>query len=665
LSRAFARVEAFMSKLKFLGLALLIPLAAHADDVAQVITVTATRIPTPAQKIPAGVTVITRQDIEKRGYTTLVQALEAVPGLGVVQSGGAGTEASVFIRGTDSEDVLVLLDGVPVNDPSEANGAFNFGDYTLNDVERIEVVRGAMSGLYGSNAIGGVINIITAQGSGAPKASVTLAGGWPSQGQGSAEISGSTGRFDYALSGALDEESGFDATSKRLSVYAGVRDPFRSKLGSLNLGYSPVDGTRVYVVLRAQQVDAAYPDLGYPIFDDPNEFDHNTNYFGKLGVTSNLGPLSTEFFVAHVRNTLHNTNLLDADDPNQVQSDETYRGDRTDAQWNNTLHLPDGVSSLLFGAEYINDTSNEHVNDAFYGSPYVATVKASQRSWAGHLGAQTTLFNRLTLSAALRDDSVSSFGNALTGRIGGVLAIPEAFLTLKASYGTGFLAPSLFDLYGVDSSGGYTYAGNPALKAEHSTSFEAGPQFDIPGFGQDDFASVSATYFQTKVSDLITFVSLPPDYIDSTEENIGKAKIHGVETELVLNPAPWASLDVNYTYTHAEDADTGAELLRRPQHAGAATLTLTPLAGLSIVPQVQYIGRFTDYLYDDDGYPSDAGTGSAKPGTIVNLTADYKICDRFTVFAQGKNIFNSNFEAVNGLQIPGASLLLGVKASIQ
>jgi len=658
-----------MSKLKWAGLglaALLCPAAACADNVAQVITVTATRIPTPAQKVPAGVTVITRQDFEKRGYTTLVQALAAVPGLGVVQSGGSGTEASVFIRGTDSEDVLVLVDGVPVNDPSEANGAFNFGDYTLNDIARIEVVRGAMSGLYGSNAIGGVINIITVQGAGAPKASVTLAGGWPAQGQGSAEISGSTGRFDYALSGALDEESGFDATAKRLSVYAGVRDPFRSKLGSVQLGYSPVDGMRLYVVLRAQQVDAAYPDLGYPIYDDPNEFDHNVNYFGKLGVTSELfdGALSTELFVAHMRNTLHNSNLLDADDPNQVQSDETYRGDRTDAQWNNTLHVTD-LSSVLFGVEYINDTANENVNDAYYGSPYLATVRAAQRSWAGHLGAQTTLFDRLTLTAALRDDSVSSFGNALTGRVGGVLAVPEAFMTLKASYGTGFLAPSLFDLYGVDSSGGYDYAGNPALKAEHSTGYEAGPEFDIPAFGEDNFASVSATYFESNIRDLITFVSLPPDYIDSTEENIGEAKIHGVETELVLNPAPWLSADVNYTYTNAEDADTGTELLRRPQHAGSATVTLTPMAGVSITPQVQYIGRFVDELYDDDGYPAAAGTGSARSGTIVNLTADYKICDRFTVFAQGKNIFNSNFEAVNGLQIPGASLLLGVKASIQ
>jgi vitamin B12 transporter len=162
----------------------LLPVAASADDMPQTMVVTATRVATPLQKIPAGVTVITQKDFKERGYTTLTQALSAIPGVGVVQSGGSGAEASVFIRGTNSEDVLVLLDGVPVNDPSEANGAFNFGNYTLSDIARIEVVRGAMSGLYGSNAIGGVINLITVQGSGKPKADVELAGGWPSQGQG-------------------------------------------------------------------------------------------------------------------------------------------------------------------------------------------------------------------------------------------------------------------------------------------------------------------------------------------------------------------------------------------------------------------------------------------------------------------------------------------------
>lgn len=666
-----------MLRSKLIGLslvALLAPLAAWGqDNTSQAIIVTATRVYTPVRKVPAGVTVITHEDIVKRGYTTLVQALSAVPGLGVVQSGGPGNAASVFIRGTNSEDVLVLRDGVPVNDPSDANGAFNFGDVSLGDVERIEVVRGAMSGLYGSNAIGGVINIVTRQGFGAPKASVTLAGGFPAQGQAGVTVSGSTGKFDYALSGALDNESGFDATARRLSVYAAHKDPFRSELGAVNLGYTPVLGTRIYLVARAQQTDAAFPDLGYPIFDDPNEHDRNTDWFGKLGVKSDLfkGWLTTELFVARLDNTLHNTNLLDAADPNQAQTNEVYHGYRTDAQWNNTVHLPGAGlasdSSVVFGAEYIDDSATETVDGSSAYGPYVGSMKASQHTVAGHLGGQTTLLNRLTLTAALREDAVSSFGNALTGRVGGVLAVPEADLSLKAAYGTGFLAPSLFDLYGVDSSSYGTYTGNPKLKAEYSSGFEAGPEFDIPGFGQDDFVSLSATYFQTNIRDLITYVSFPPDYVTSTEENVGQANVNGVESEVVFNPVPWLTADVSYTYTRAVDAQTRAALLRRPQNAGSATVTVTPLAGLSITPQVQYVGRFVDYLYQNNGYPitNATGTGNAKSGTIVNLTVDYKYSDKFTLFADGKNILNSNFEPVSGLQISGASLLLGVRATIQ
>jgi vitamin B12 transporter len=637
-----------------LSLALsLTPCAVLADPLSlPTIAVTATGTPTPLKKIAAGVTVITQKEMQDRGETTLVQALEAVPGVGVVQSGGSGAQASVFVRGSNSEDVLVLLDGVPVNDPSDPNGAFNFGTVTVTDIARIEVVRGPMSSLYGSNAIGGVINIITVQGAGKPKASIVLGGGWPAQGQGSVTLSGSEQKFDYALSGALDEEAGFDQVARRLSTYAGVKDPFRSKLGDINLGYTPVAGTRVSLMIRAQHTDAGYPDLGYPIYDDSNEYEHNTSLFGKLGVDSTLldGVLTTSASVSRQHSTLHNVNLLDANDPNYADADDHYNGFRTDAQDNNTLRLPDAgpvaQSSVVFGVEYINDSATENVDE--YEGSFTETLKASQHSTAGHVGGQTTLFNLLTVDAALREDAVSSFGNALTGRIGGVFIVPNTGLRLKSSYGTGFLAPSLFDLYGVDD---YGYVGNPNLKAERSAGFDAGAAYDLPsGLG-----TVSASYFESTVKDLITSNSS-----FTSEINVGEAKIDGVETEFQVTPAPWLSADLNYTYTHAEDADTGTELLRRPEHAGSATATITPIPSVSLIPQVQYVGGFVDYLYDNNGYP--LGDGDAKSGTIVNLTGNYKLSRQFTLFAQGKNILGSHFEAVNGLQIPGASLLLGVRA---
>src|SRR4051812_9686894 len=133
----------------------------HAQQAIPDTIVTGTRIPTPAERVPAAITTITRQDIEERGYQSLAEALVSVPGLRLVPSGGLGAQTSAFIRGNSGRSVLVLLDGVPLNDPAEANGAFNFGNDLLFDVERIEVLRGPTSALYGSAAIGGVINLVT------------------------------------------------------------------------------------------------------------------------------------------------------------------------------------------------------------------------------------------------------------------------------------------------------------------------------------------------------------------------------------------------------------------------------------------------------------------------------------------------------------------------
>ena len=638
--------------------AMVLPAQAYAQTTPQYangnqpIIVTATRIPTPVGQVPADVTVLTQRDFAAQGDTTLAQALSTVPGVNLVQSGGPGNAASLFIQGSNSEDVLVLVDGVPVNDPADANGAFNFGVYSLADIQRIEIVRGPMSGLYGSNAIGGVVNIITTRGDQQARAGITLAGGWPAQGQGSATLSGMAGKFDYAVSGALDEEAGFDTTPRRMSIYTGQREPYRAKLGAAQFGYQLSPETRLYLVLRAQSTDSAAPDIGGVPYDDPTNFFYNTNLFGKLGLSSALldGRLTTALFIAGLKTRLHQIDLA-------AITNAIYTGGRTDAQWNNTLRLDDAgpltFSSLLFGAEYSDETARGSY--LITNGSYSSNFRAAQRNWAGHIGLQTTLGNRLTLTGALRDDAVSSFGNALTWRLGGVLAVPEADIDLKASVGTGFLAPSLFDLHYIDN---YGDMGNPNLRPEYSIGWQAGPELLLPAFGRRDFADISATYFQNHIRNLIAAVGYP-----SVEQNINRASISGVETDYALNPADWLTLSLNYTYTRAVSGMNGPALLRRPQNEGSFTAVIRPLPALSIVPQVQYTGRFNDILYDNGG--NYLGTGSSAPGTIVNLNVSYRLNSKFSLFATGKNILDSRFESVNGLQIPGASLLLGIRAAVE
>ena len=620
--------------------------------------VTATRFPTPLDQIPAGVTVITREMIENRGYVTLVDALSAVPGLRVVQSGGPGANASVFIRGTDSNQVLVLENGVPVNDPSDPNGAFNFGLNTLTGVQRIEVIRGPMSSLYGSGAIGGVINIITTPGSGPPTASVSVAAGLPNASQVEAGVSGASGPFDYRLDASALTQQGFDVTPQRESVYTGERDGFQNQQGSLDLGWTIVPGTRLSFYASAQHSLDGFDTLGSPAFDAPNEVGYSTSALGTLALSSQVLPWwQTVLMASGLYDFRHYLNPLNPADPNQESNNDQYQGTRVDLQWNNTINLPDSGpardQTLTLGFQRTADFANDNVNDSYFGVPFVQQTEAEQISSAWHAGIQSTLWRRLTFTGSLLDDAVSAVGNAFTWRGGVVLAVPEVLTNFKLSGGTAFLAPSLFDQFG--SGGGFV--GNPNLKPERSIGFEVGWNTAVPAFGQPNFVAFGVTYFHTDVKDLIETVFSPV----FTTVNIGLAHLQGVESTLSFNPRKWLSADLAYTFTDARDADTGQLLLRRPENQFSANLLIRPWPTLTIAPEILYVGPFEDALVDNNGFP--AGTGLSPSGTIVNINTTWQLTPRVALYLTGSNIFDSKFEPASGFAYPGASFLLGARTT--
>jgi len=266
--------------------------------------VTATRVPTPIEEIPAGVTVVDRATIEAHGYNTIAEALSDVPGVHVSPSGGAGGQASVFIRGTNSDHVLVLRDGMPINDGSDPTSAFNFGVDTLSDVQRIEVIRGPMAALYGSGAIGGVINLISRRGS-EPGVhwSGDVAGGYPALVRGSVTASGIEGPVDFALTAEAQSQRGYDALPQRSNSYTGVAQGFRDRVLTLNLGYTPVEGTRLSLFLRADTSYFGFNTLGLPTFDDSNSNGQSTSLLGRIGGTTHLfeGRLETGLFVGQLQ----------------------------------------------------------------------------------------------------------------------------------------------------------------------------------------------------------------------------------------------------------------------------------------------------------------------------------------------------------------------------
>lgn len=639
------------------------PHAARAQDATLPdVVVTATRVPTLISQIPAGVTVIDRAQIDAFNFTTLPEALAAVPGLRVVQSGGPGGNASVFIRGTNSDHVLVLRDGMPINDPSDPGGSFNFGVDTLDDVERIEVVRGPMSSLYGSGAIGGVINLISRQGAGAPHAHAELAYGLPRAALANGGFSGVTGKFDYSLDVGTRADRGFDSTPRRESVYTGARNGYQESLGAVSLGYTPVEGTRISAYLRGRTALFNLDALGFPAYDANSYRGRDDAVYGRIGVDSKLfdGIWETSLFVGRAQTDRHYTEPLEPADPNQAFGDTRYHGRRTDLQWNNTVHLPAigpaADTALTIGYEHIDDTAHSALNTTSGGFAFQNDVHASASSDAGHLGLQSTVFGRLTLTADAREEGARYGGDAFTWRAGGVLAVPEIWSRFKLSYGTSFRAPSLYDLFGVDSFG---YVGNPNLRPERSQGYEAGWAVDVPAFGVANAATIDVTYFNNRIRDLIETV-FNADFTASTQQNVARARIQGVESSLTLRPAPWLDAVLTYTWTDARNAADNTRLLRRPIDQASLAFRATPLPGLTIAPELIYTGAFQDYLVDDNGFS--LGVGRAKSGAIVNLSVDYAITPRLTVFADGRNLGGSRFEPASGFQTPGTSALFGVRA---
>jgi vitamin B12 transporter len=653
------------------ALTLLSVTTARADDTPLTVpetVVTATRVPTPVENVAAGVTVIDRATIESHGYNTLTDALSGVPGLHVSPAGGPGGQASVFIRGSNSDHVLVLRDGMPITDASDPTAAFNFGTDTLSDIERIEVIRGPMAALYGSGAIGGVINLISRRGT-EPGIhwSGDLAGGYPALIRGSISATGIEGPVDFAVTAESQSQRGYDSIPQRQSVYTGVPQGFRDRIFTLNLGYTPVEGTRLSLFLRADTTYFGFDTLGAPTFDDSNTIGQTSSLLGRVGGTTHLfdGKLETSVFVGQLQDDRRYLEPLVPADPNQAFSDSRYHSYRTDAQWNNTLHLDDIVavpglsnSAMTFGYEYIGDTAKVRVNENFGSFPFGQNASAFMATNAVYAGLQTTVLQRLALTGQLRHDWVQG-DTPTTWRLGAVYDLKEIATHLKVAYGTAFRAPSLFDRFGIDTSG---FVGNPNLKPEESEGWEAGFTTDIPAAGRRDFVTFGATYFDQRVRNLIVGVFSPVD----TEINLGSAHVHGVETEATIRPVSWLDLHATYTLLDTtsvgQPADEGTQLLRRPQNEASFDVTVRPLPALRLVGTIIYTGSAHDFLYDNSG--NGIGDGVGQHGLIANASANYTLTPQVELYVNGSNIFDSKFEPVNGFQTPGPTVLAGVRMKL-
>ncbi|WP_158292318.1 TonB-dependent receptor plug domain-containing protein [Paracraurococcus ruber] len=632
--------------------------------------VTATRIATPQERVPAAATIITRRDIEERGYQTLAEALTAVPGLRIAPQGGPGQITSAFLRGTGSANVLVLIDGVPANDVAAPTGGFDFGQDILFDVERIEVVRGPLSSLYGSSAIGGVVNLITRRAD--PNRAVApygeIAGGTQDTLRGGLGATGTVGAFDYLVSGFSQSTRGFNALAPRFQANIPERDGFRTATSTARLGWNPLPGTRVEGTLRWRENRFGLDNVPQ---DDPNYSGQDRRWAGQIRGETRLldGALTTGLRVFSTEQRRRYTNFPDQFDPFGTREDSRFRGTRTGLDWGNTLRLPslgaltDGA--LGFGVTHaVEEARSTQVFPSDFGD-FASTLRASQHTTAGWGSLQYRLLDRLDLSAGLRHDSVTGVEGATTWKLGAALALPEVNSRLRVALGTAFRAPSLFERFGIGAFDGFvTSTGNPDLKPERSFGWEIGSDTDIALLGRPRLLTASWTFFQSRVRDQIINVARADGTF--TYDNIARARIHGAELGLTLRPATWLETTAAWTITEAFDDQTDRRLPRRPEHVVTITARLQPLPKVVVAPTVLFTGRSPEGAFAS--YAND-GTANAAPrntpaGTVVNLTASWQALEQAALFLEARNLGNSRWEPVNGFVTPGRSVLVGTRFAL-
>ena len=610
----------------------------------RVILVTATRTQTEAERVASSYTVITREEIERRQAVFVHDLLRDVPGLDIARNGGPGQQTAVFLRGAKSEHTLVLVDGIELNDPISPGRTFDFRSLTTENIERIEIVRGPQSTLYGSDAIGGVINIITRRGTGRPSFFLATEAGSFDTFRQEAGVSGGNQWVNYALSATRTGASGISSASEE----TGNRedDGFRSTSLSGRVGWTPADTFGLDFFMRYGHSRADIDNAGGAGGDDPNHVFENRWKFFRLQARLELMDERWEQILGV---SLTDHDRRDRDDPDPAHPLDSvrasYHSRLVKFDWQHNLYLSD-VHTLTLGAETEEERGESvYTSEGAWGPFASVFAERKMRTNGYYVQDQIALGDesgdRFYATVGARLDDHEKFGSETTYRVAPAYLFARSGTKIKGSYGTGFKAPSLFQLYS-------TY-GDPELEPEESKGWDVGLEQDL----WDGRATAGVTYFRNDFDDMIDY-----DYVTSTYGNIGEAETRGVEVFAKVEPMKDVSVRATFTRTYTEDKSTGEDLLRRARNKAGLDVLYNCLGGKAdLGVNVTYIGTREDM--DFTTWPAtrvDLGSYS-----LVNLTGAYRLTDNCELFARVENLFDKGYEPVSGYGAPGRGVFAGVR----
>lgn len=632
--------------------ALLLPVfvasAVQADDtpVAPDVLVTAGVEPLPTKEVASSYTIITAVDIEKHQYRTVTEVLQRVPGIHPVQQGGQGTLTSSFTRGGNSNHTLVLINGQPINDPSSPTNAFNFADMTTENIDRIEVVRGPQSALYGSQAMGGVVNIITKKGGASPASTLRLEAGTNGRFNTAGTTGGSFGDTSYFATLSRQKTDGHDITPAKYRFGdPEEKDGYENITGSLRLDQE--FNANLSGSLFAQYMDAEA---------DLDNFGEDINYVGRTRQFTTNGSLSGRYAEGKWRPSLsasyvhirrNDRNPPDAFVPG-TDSDTQHTGQRLSAAFDNAIGLLDW-NTLSFGVRATRETLKATGYSTAFGSTTTQSSDVGENAYALYASKHLNFSDRVFITGSIRYDMPENFGNQASFTIAPGYYQPETDTKLTLSYGTGFKTPSLYQRFGFSpttAGGGGAFTGNPNLQPETNKGWEVGIE---QGFFSSRILT-GVTYFVNRVENpIIEDWSAWPN---TTTINSTDFTAKGVESFIDAKILDNLSASIAYTFTVLEPGTTNATS-RRPRHKinFAATWDIDDLTTLAT--DITYVD-----IYADPGFFG--GIINPPSYTTVNVAATRKITDMISISGKVTNLLDKTYYPADGFEAPGMEALAGV-----
>ncbi len=610
------------------------------------VVVTAQALPLDAESSPAPLTTLTQGQIEQRVATSLPDLLATQPGFSLGRTGPEGGSASLFLDGGNSNYTKVLVDGVPANTPG---GLIDFSNFTLDNIDKIEIVHGAESALYGSDAMDGVIQIFTHRGTTRiPIFTAYADGGNFNTGHGGAELSGLLGRFDYSAAVSDMETSG-----------QGPNDAFRNRTLSGNFGWRISDTARIGLSIRDNDSQAGTP--GQTLLFPANTTD----------------TISLQNFDSG----LHADFETGSHWHHQLSGSETYFREfnfdpffPTSFQYNRAAFS--GQSTYLLKGFAVTAGYEYEIENGFLSTTSdlglsVSQIHARRNNQAGFLDARWQPIAKLTLSVGARAEDNAAFGTRLLPRVGAsyALRIAQGALgdtRLRASYGQGIVEPRFDQTYGTDPC----FPGNPNLLPDQSRTIHAGFEQKLAS----DRVRFSADYFDSRFHNIVSFLSVAPSgaclaggapFGQGTYFNTDLARARGANLSGEARITRWLSASANYTYnsTRTLSASTdpsnidpnyliGSRLLRRPVNSGNVVLNANYRR-----MNWNLSGYFTGQRYDYN-FPGQI----IDPGyALLNLASTYNVAHGFSIFGRIANLANKQYQEAYGFPALGREYRIGVK----